>query len=203
MAHQDSKPWLNTERAPRRLRDRRRAMFLAEVMVVVAISSILLGVVVTMLIGVRQWDRKFRNHGVHSDQLARLSSSIRADARRAADVTLPSANTLVVTAADKSQTRYELAADGCRRIIKRTVDGPDEQANLYTIGPSQSWTLERGAPGRLPTTIVSLTSPSSDKSVTDVVLLYVCAAVGADLPAPEPASGSSNSKPAPEDFRVE
>ena len=172
-------------------------MFLVEVMVVVGLSSVLLGVVVTMLIGVRQWDRKFRNHGVHSDQLARLSSSIRADARRASDVSLPNANTLVVTAADKSQTRYELAADGCRQIIKRTVDGPDEQANLFTIGPAESWALEHGAAGRLPATIVSLTGTQSDKSAPDSVLLLVCAAIGADLPAPKPASASRDSKPAP------
>ena len=57
--------------------------------IVTMLVSILLSVVGTLAVHLRQWDRQVRDHSQHGNQLADLAETIRADVRRATSVTLP------------------------------------------------------------------------------------------------------------------
>ena len=117
-------------------------MTLVEVSVVAALSSILLGVVISFTVGLKQWDRRFREHGLHNEQAVRLSNCIRADIRQVRDVSLSAENVLVIAAPDESQTRYELLPDGCRQVVKQSGDAPEKQVESFNIGAAKSWRLE-------------------------------------------------------------
>ena len=155
-------------------------MTLAEVMVVVALTSILFGVAISLLVGLRDWDRNMRRHSIQNEQLMRLGEVMRADIRQAAEVSLLSENAVVIRSSDEKQVRYELSPEGCRRIV--TVSGATKPlTDLYAVGPATSWTLEPGAPGKRPLFAVTLhrTSPDNERRVAP---LLVHAAVGADAP---------------------
>ena len=152
-------------------------MSLVEVMVVVTLSSILLGVVISLAVSLQQWDRRFRDHGVRSDQTARLAEAIRADVRRATDVSLPAKEILSVAAHDQQEIRYELRPEGCRRTVQH-AGGPPERSELFTIGPAESWQLERGTPGRHSAVVVSIERPIAVEAKSGSTPFYVYAAVG-------------------------
>ena len=120
-------------------------MTLVEVSVVAALSSILLGVVISFTVGLKQWDRRFREHGLHNEQAVRLSNCIRADIRQCDDVSLSAENVLVIAALDESQTRYELLPDGCRRVVKQSGDAQKSKSNRsISVRPSPGgWSAGR------------------------------------------------------------
>jgi prepilin-type N-terminal cleavage/methylation domain-containing protein len=194
-----AKPLLSIRTKSRLLIQRRRAMTLVEVSVVAALSSILLGVVISFTVGLRQWDRRFREHGLHNEQAARLSNCIRDDIRQAREVSLLAESVLVITAPDESQTRYELQPDGCRRVVKQPRGASDKKVESFNIGPAKSWRLEHGAPGRLPAIIVWLEGSRPDKSSVGSIL-FVYAALGANLPTPPTKAGAGESPSNPEGF---
>jgi len=154
-------------------------MSLVEVMVVVALSSILLGVAMSLAVSLQQWDSRFRDHLVCSDQLAQLADSIRSDIRAAANVSLPTKDSLVISAIDQSEIRYELRPDRCERIVKRTPDSK-ENRSPFSIGSAAAWTIEDGTPGRRSTTIVSLMRLDAGEPAADSALIVVYAILGAD-----------------------
>ena len=172
-------------------------MTLVEVSVVAALSSILLGVVISFTVGLKQWDRRFREHGLHNEQAVRLGNCLRADIRQARDVSLSAENVLVIAAPDESQSRYELLPDGCRRVVKHSGDAPEKQVESFNIGAAKSWRLERGAPGRRPAMVVWLEGPIPDKSSIGSIL-FVYAALGADLPIPPVKVGADGPTSSPE-----
>ena len=192
-----AKALLNIRNYSRRLGPGRRAMTLVEVSVVAALSSILLGVVISFTVGLKQWDRRFREHGLHNEQAVRLSNCIRTDIRKARDVSLSAENVLVIVAPDDSQARYELQPDGCRRVVKQSGDAPEKQAESFNIGPAKSWRLESGAPGRRPARVVWLEGSLPDKSSIGSIL-FVYAALGADLPTLPATVEPDEPTPSPE-----
>jgi prepilin-type N-terminal cleavage/methylation domain-containing protein len=176
----------------RRRSDLRYAMTLVEIMVVVAISSVLLGVAISLVVGLQHWDRRFRDHALTGEHLARLSEAIRTDIRNASNVTLSVDTTLVVATHDR-EIRYELRPEGCLRVVKQLV-GATERSELFTFGSAPSWELKRGTPGRRPIIIVSLQRPGAKETDSIVTLLMVYAAMGADLPRTASAEPSGKSQ---------
>jgi prepilin-type N-terminal cleavage/methylation domain-containing protein len=159
----------------------RRAMTLVEVMVVVSLSSVLLGVVITVAVGLQQWDSRFREHAVHGDQLARLAEAIRSDIRQATDVSLPGKDVLAIAAANGIKISYEIRPEGCQRMTKR-FDAASQPGELFTIGPVSHWKVEREAGGRRPAVVISLEAPGADEFKTGPTQMLVYATLGADLP---------------------
>jgi len=158
-------------------------MTLIEVIVVVALTSILFGVAMSLLLGLRDWDRSMRRQSVQNKQLVRLGEALRTDIRQAADVSLPSDDAIVIRNSNQKQIRYEWTPDGCRRTV--TTPG-DAQAliELFAVGPAMSWKLEPGAPGKrlLFAATLHSTSPDNEKRAAP---LLVHAIVGADAPPTE------------------
>lgn len=164
----------------RQPRKRRLAMSLIEVMVVVALTSILCGVAMSLLIELRDWDRNMSRQSIQNEQLLRLSEVMRTDIRQAAEVSLSSEEAIVIRSPNEKQIRYELTPEGCRRI--ETTSGDSKSlSDLFAVGRATSWTLEPGAPGNRPLFAVTLyrTSPDNEKRTAP---LLVHAAVGADAP---------------------
>jgi hypothetical protein len=163
-------------------RDTRNALMLVEVMVVVTLTSIMMGVVISLMIGLQRWDQSFRDRAVQSEQLARLAESVRTDIRSGADVSLPATRILQTTGQGRGATRYELEAEGCRRIVEL----PENQATrseFFAVGPVTSWKLERGPIGRRPLIIVTLDRFAPDNDTAPrLAPLLIYAALGADLP---------------------
>ena len=160
-------------------RRRRKAFTLAEAMLVVALLSILLSFVLSFLVSLQRYDAKLRNHGLRSEQLSRLAETIRSDIRQAITVSSPAKQTLRMESSDGRLVQYELTPEGCRR----TVNGPDNvaaSADLYRIGPADSWTIETGPAGRRPLHVVSLASKRKVASEPVNTPLLVQAALGAD-----------------------
>ena len=167
-------------------------MTLVEVSVVVVLLSILLGIVIPLAISLRQWDERFRDHSLHSGQLARLAETIRADIRQATGVSLADKKILVIKSSDENnQTRYELMSQGCRRSVGVSGAAPI-RSDDFTIGPVTAWSLEQGVAGRRPAFVVTLERPDSDSSKVKLTPLVVIAALGADT---APASTAESAQP--------
>ncbi len=160
-------------------------MTIAEVAVVVAVASILLGVATSLLFGLRDWDRNARQRGMQNDQLMRLAETIRSDIRHGADVSAPTEQTLLIHSPGEKRTQYELTPEGCHRVVTL----PNEAktlADLFAIGPATSWSLDSGAPGARPIFVVTINRTSADNEQRAAPLL-VQATLGADLTTPTPA----------------
>jgi type II secretory pathway pseudopilin PulG len=146
---------VNSSMAFRRNRRRRGAMTLIEVMVVGTLLTIVAGVAVTLLAAVFRLDQRVRDHGVRTEQALRLAESIRGDIRQGTNVSLPTADSLVVETADGGRVSYGLQPDGCRRVAQNG-EGATSETDLFAIGTAATWTLDRRATGRRPLVVVEL-----------------------------------------------
>jgi hypothetical protein len=179
--------------AVRRSGQARRAVMLVEVMVAVALVTIVMGIVISLLVSLRQWDRRLRDGNARAAHSLRLAQSMRNDIRQGTYVALPTKDTIVITSAGNVQTRYELTADGCQRTVG-AMDQPAASHELFSIGKAASWSLEHGSPGRRAMIIVSLdhVDPQNRRQSRPAPLV-VYAAVGADQRPTVPAAGESTS----------
>lgn len=160
---------------------RRCATTLVELLVVTTLVSILMAVVGTLAVHLRQWDRHVRDHSRQSSQLTDLAEAIRADIRRATNVTRPEKKIIAITGTDSRVVRYDLLPDGCRRTIK----SPGEKSpgtETFAIGSVDSWKLEPAMPGRRPAYTISLERSDLDKTTSQPVPFLVYAAIGSDMP---------------------
>lgn len=161
--------------------ENRLAMSLVEVMIVVAMTSILCGVAISLLLGLREWDRDMRRQSMQSEQLMRLCDAMRTDIRQAAEVLQPSEDAVVIrSSSNEKQIRYEISSEGCRRIVT-TSESAKPLTDLFAVGPAKSWTLEPGAPGKRPSFAVTL-HPLRLDNKKHAAPLVVYAAVGTDAP---------------------
>jgi len=160
-----------------RCRHRRRAMTMIEVAVVVTLTTILCGVAMSLLFGLREWDRDMWKGSVQNEQLVRLGEVMRTDLRKASEVLQPS-DEVIALQLPAEQIRYELLAEGCRRTV--THAGESQAAiELFAVGAGKSWTLKPGPSGKRPLFEVAFQRQSKDNE-TLAATLVVYAAVGAD-----------------------
>lgn len=155
-------------------------MTLIEVLVAVAVSSVLMGVAISLLLGLKKWDRNLREQSLRNEQTIRLINSIRSDIRRAADVTQPSDQTLDIRLMDEAHVRYELTPEGCRRIA--IVSGESgTRAELFAVRNARSWNVERRTDGRRP--MIALTLNRAGQSADHVPApIVVQVILGAETP---------------------
>lgn len=165
---------------------RGRAGFsLIEMLVVVALSSLLLGIVVSLMFGLREWDQLSRVNNTRNEQLLRLAGVLREDIRNGNKVLVSLEGPLVVLTASGAQSRYELRPEGCLR----TVSKPGQQerpADLFSIGAAGRWIVGQKSAGHRPLVEVTLeagerTRPSEKQRLLPFL---VCAALGGNNPAP-------------------
>jgi prepilin-type N-terminal cleavage/methylation domain-containing protein len=169
------------QRMPNCRQSARPAFTLIEILVVVALSSIVMSVVVAVLVALIQKDRQVRLFGVHSERQGDLAEMIRTDIRAADDVSLAAQTVLLIEAPDKRQTRYELTAGGCKRILSEPgLEKP--RIDFYAIGPAIAWSLRQGPAGRRPLYIASLHRSTKNHKQSMAMPFFVYAALGADLP---------------------
>ena len=165
---------------------RRRGFSLVEMLVVVALSSLVLGTVIALIVELLNWDRRFRGRDVENDRLIELAEVLRADIRRATDVRADAEGQLIVVSPVGRQTRYELEPRGCSRIVE-TTDAADGQRELFAIGPALQWNVTRNMSGRRPLVMVTLDRTDPESRAPRRVPLLVYGTLGADLVA-TPAS---------------
>ena len=161
----------------------RRGMTLVEVCVAVAVSAILLGIAVTLLVRLQQWNGRFRDDATSTQQVSLLAELIRRDVRSATQVALETPQVLVVDMHDQRIGRYELTPSGCLRIVK-DPSGKGEQRELFRVGPELIWNLGSGMGVRTHVTVV-LERPRDEPASETRVLLFASANRGADLPPGE------------------
>jgi prepilin-type N-terminal cleavage/methylation domain-containing protein len=157
----------------------RSAFTLAEILVVVALLSMLLAFVTSFLVGLHRYDVKFRKGELRRAQLARLTETIRSDIRQGSTVSLPTDQSLLVTTSDGRETRYEIIQEGCRRTASELGVVPP-MVDVFRIGPAESWTLDTGPPGRRPLYVVTVRSKKKAGGAPGTVSALVQAALGAD-----------------------
>jgi prepilin-type N-terminal cleavage/methylation domain-containing protein len=161
-------------------RDRRRAFSLVEMLVVTALATVLMGVAISFVQGMMRCDRLTRDRGLHDERLFDLAEQLRADIRHAKDVQLSACDTLVVSSSQGEQATYELAKEGCRRVV--AVGGQQSQIELFAIDGSETWSIQQSASGAAPLVLVTLDRAASDDSQIQLAPLLVQAQLGADLP---------------------
>jgi hypothetical protein len=150
-------------------------------LVVVALSSLLMGVVVSLMLGLKQWDRLSRTNSTRNEQLLLLASALRTDIRGGADVLVSVEGPLVVMTAAGEQLRYELISEGCRRTV--IAPGTAEpRADLFSIGKAAKWNVERKDAGKCPLVAVTLEQDvhKNDPAARRLLPFLVYAALGAD-----------------------
>jgi hypothetical protein len=167
-------------RIARKRRPRLRAMTLAEVMVTVALSTIVMGVVTSLLVGLRTRDRDLRDHAIQREHSLRLIETLRSDIRAGSDVTSANERMLRIRSDGNTQVQYELVAEGCRRI-ETTSDGSTSSSDLFSIGPAASWAIDGRDNGRRPMLAITLQRASSEPA-KPASPLVVYAIEGADSP---------------------
>jgi prepilin-type N-terminal cleavage/methylation domain-containing protein len=159
----------------------RPAFTLIEMLVVVALSSIVMSVIVAVFVALIQQDRQVRLFGIRSERQGDLAEMIRVDIRAADEVSLAAQTVILIEGPDKRQTRYELTAGGCRRIVSDPrLEKP--RVDFYAIGPAIAWSLKQGPSGRRPLYITSLHRSTKSEQQLSAMPFFVYAALGADLP---------------------
>jgi prepilin-type N-terminal cleavage/methylation domain-containing protein len=159
----------------------RPAFTLIEMLVVVTLSSIVMSVIVAVFVALIQKDRQVQRFGIHNERQGDLTEMIRTDIRAADDVSLAAQTVLLIEAPDKRQTRYELTAGGCKRIVSQPgMKKP--RLDFYAIGPAIAWSLKQGPAGRRPLYIASLHRSTKTNKQSTAMPFFVYAALGADLP---------------------
>jgi prepilin-type N-terminal cleavage/methylation domain-containing protein len=162
-------------------RPARNGFSLIEMLVVVALSSLLMGVVVSLMLGLRQWDRLSQTNNTRNEQLLRLATALRSDIRAGADVLVSVEGPLVVMTAAGEQLRYELISEGCRRTV--IAPGTTEpRVDLFAIGKAAKWNVERKVAGKRPLVAVMLEQDvhRNDPAARPLLPFLVYAALGAD-----------------------
>ena len=162
----------------------RRGTSLGEVMVVMTVSTILLGVAVSLLTGLRKWDRELRESNVQRDHLLRLTETLRKDVRGGIEVSAPAEGVLLIRSPDGIRIQYNIQSDGCRRTITRQ-DEAAPQADFFAVGPATNWKLENDVSNGRLLAMISLVRPVTEGKKR-LVPLIVYAALGQDLPAAAP-----------------
>jgi|SRR5688572_12739635 len=164
-------------------------MSLVEVTAAVAVSSLLMGTVVSLAIALKRADRNVRLADIHSSRLIELAETLRLDIRQGTSVTLSGNYALVISSAAGGESRYELGPQGCERNLG--IGDNKTRRDLFAIGRAESWSIEEGAPGRHPLYIVTLNRPKLDEDAKPRQMpLVVYAALGADLPAESTAAST-------------
>lgn len=156
-----------------------RGFSLIEVLVVVTLSTVVVGTAISLLIGMQQWDRRFRGRGVECERLLELAETLRADIRSAAAVTSPAAEELLIEFGDGSEARYSLDGRGCTRSVE-SVDAAGQRTELYAIGNTLKWNLDRDTSGRRPLIHVTVERSGETPRSPRRVPLLVYGALGAD-----------------------
>jgi type II secretory pathway pseudopilin PulG len=181
--HRDEMNRLLATVAKRKRRNRsaeRAAFTLIEILVVVTLASIVMSVIVVMLVTLIQNDRQVRLFGLRSERQGDLAEMIRTDIRAAEDVSLAAQTVLLVEGPDERETRYELTAGGCKRIVSEPgMKNP--RVDFYAIGPAVAWSLQQGPAGRQPLYIASLHRSTKMEKQSTTLPFFVYAALGADL----------------------
>ncbi len=164
------------------LRVRCRATTLVELMVVAALTTILFGVAMSLLIGLRDWDRKMRDQSRQNEQALQLCESLRSDVRQAIELPTLSPQKLVVRLPDDRCIHYELARGGCQRTIATSVNNT-LQSNFFAVSGLASWNLSPNQPGRLPAFVITIDrAEKNDHRIATPLIVH--ATVGADNVAP-------------------
>ena len=165
---------------------------LVEMLVVIALSSLVLGVVVSLMIELRQWDRLCRASSTRNEQLLRLASTLRSDIRHGSDVLLSVEGPLVVMTASGEQLRYEFGPGGCRRTVLARDDAAPRD-DLFAIGQASKWNVERRTTGRRPLLAVTIgVEPTRHQPTAPQLMPFlVCASLGADASAAVAANNES------------
>jgi type II secretory pathway component PulJ len=169
-------------------RGRRRAGFsLVEMVVVVGLSTLLMGIVVSLMFGLREWDRLSRVNSVRNEQLLRLAGVLREDIRSGSEVHVADDGPLVVLTASGEQSRYELRPEGCVRTVAHSGEA-ERLGDLFAVGVASRWIVKQESGGRRPLVEVTIEAKSASDSPDKRRLLpfLVYAALGADLAAVEP-----------------
>jgi prepilin-type N-terminal cleavage/methylation domain-containing protein len=177
----------------------RAAFTLVEMMVVIALSAVVLGIVVSLAQGLMRWDQLSRTRGLQGEQLAELAELLRTDIRHGTDASLAAGGSLVVTSSEGEQIRYEPDNEGCRRTV---AGGPsaEPRTDLLTIGGTQSWKIESTATGRRPLILVTLERAATEDPPTPPTPFLVQAELGADLVRLEQPQGLPQQDSEPTDL---
>ncbi len=167
--------WLRT----RKSNGARRATTLVELLVVTTLMTILLAIVGTLVVRLRQWDRQVRDHSQHGNQLAALAEAIRTDVHGATTVTLPAKTAIAIGRSDGREIRYELQPGGCRRLVK-TPGETSPRIEAFAIGTADAWKLDSAEPGRHPAYLLSLERSEPEKAISRSAPFFVYATTGGE-----------------------
>ena len=161
---------------------RPRGMMLVEVSVAVALSTIVLGLIVSVAVALKQMDRRMHKRSVERQRQLELAELIRTDIRLAAEVVLASDESFVVHLADEQERRYEIAGGGIHRRLFMP-DGKASGADFFEISAADAWTIEREESGRRPLVMVTLRRQFAEEPhISRPIPFIAYAALGADVP---------------------
>jgi hypothetical protein len=160
----------------------RSAMTLVEVLVVVVLSSLVMGVVISFTVALQRSDRTMRSFAVRIERLSELAAALRSDLRQADDASLQSPKKLAIKLGNGREIQYELADRGCQRVV--TVEGDSPAAReFFAVGSAEQWQLEHEAGGRRPLAVITLQFAERDNErESRYAPLLVRGVLGADLP---------------------
>jgi type II secretory pathway pseudopilin PulG len=172
-----------TTRRRNKRRNPRPGLSLVEMMVVITLSSMLVGIVVTLAVSLIESDRRLRNAGVTSNQLAELATMLRSDIRRATGVaTEDDEKWLSAVLADGRRAVYTCNSEGCQRQLLDAEDAVT-RTDRFRVETTTHWSIERMPPGRRPLIAVTLHRASAKDPTATPPPLLVYAALGADVSA--------------------
>jgi prepilin-type N-terminal cleavage/methylation domain-containing protein len=159
--------------------ERRPGFSLVEMLVSVVLASLLLGLAISFIHALLLADRKLRDRPAALDQCARLADELRADIRRAFDVTQPDEKRLVIQFSATERAEYELTPHGCQRRSAR-AESSGARADLFAIGNGLTWQIQRRPAARNLLVTVWLQSSGQSAGGASLPPIWIVAALGAD-----------------------
>ena len=158
----------------------RTGLMLVEVSVAVALSSLVLGLLVSMLVVLTQMDRRMQYRAIERQRQLELAERLRTDLRLATDVTLRNDKTLIVHRPDERQARYDIVSAGIRRTT-HSSDGKASESDIFAIQLAEAWQIERNQAGRHPLIMVTWRRSAAKKPQSRPIPFLVFAALGVDV----------------------
>lgn len=152
-----------------------RAVSLIEMIAVIALLSIVMGVVLSLFVSFGQWDRRMHDGHLRIAQTMRLVEQLRTDIRMAEGVT-DQDGTLAVTMPRGAVITYQLKDHGCERTVNEPQEKP--QTDEFVIGQRDSLTLDIRQEGLRPLVLITIGPHSGD--ATKHMPIVACGALGVD-----------------------
>jgi type II secretory pathway pseudopilin PulG len=163
----------------------RRATTLIEMVAVIALSSVIMGIIGIILNGAWRVENAMENHRVVLDSIARFAAQFRDDVHRAVSAEISRgapASTLTLTVPDERKIEYSIGAEAIERSVRQGDQIVQRESYILQDSASVDWRITTVKDRQQATAIIGYPPDAQSAELSDHRELHIDAIVGL-LPA--------------------